>query len=337
MTTSYDIVLNSNWETTLKLNFWGIAWDETSSELIKLSLFAFDRSWIPKFTTSLNFWDICRLYSFLNWVSIIKDWDTTSTARFVEVDSLITLIQESPFNKGLLEAILWGLSSNEKVREIIQSLSVEERQIISTNHIEIQRRRVIEELKTRLTWTFSETTWEDSWQTWISKNSWLTWANYICPIEKQKISITGIMPDYLFPTHDWFIDILEIKLPDDEVIKEDPSHHWSWIWSRETVKAIWQVVNYLWEIDRSRLDIENAIKTKYCKIISLLRPRAYILIWNDESWYSDVEDLDIRKIRRDTKLSALRKLNHSLHGMEIITYAELVRRWKSFILHESDK
>ena len=67
------------------------------------------------------------------------------------MDSLITLIQESPFNKGLLEAILGGLSSDEKVREIIESLSPEERQIITTNHIEIQRRRVIEELKIRLT------------------------------------------------------------------------------------------------------------------------------------------------------------------------------------------
>ena len=331
MTTFYDILLNSDWTTNLKLNFWGIIWDATSTELIKLSVFAFDNLWTPKFTTTLNFWDICNLYNFLNWVSIIRDSTTSSTAKFIEVDSLITLIQESPFNKGLLEAILGGLSSDEKVREIIESLSPEERQIITTNHIEIQRRRVIEELKIRLTWTFSETAWDDSWQTWISNNSWLTWANYICPIEKQKISITGIMPDYLFPTHDWFIDILEIKLPDDEVIKEDPSHPWSWIWSREAVKAIWQLVNYLWEIDKSRLDIEEAIRIKYCRIISLLRPRAYILIWNDDNWYSDIEELETRKIRRDIKLAALRKLNHSLHGIEIITYAELIKRWNSFI------
>jgi uncharacterized protein (UPF0254 family) len=32
------------------------------------------------------------------------------------------------------------------------------------------------------------------------------------------------MPDYLFPTLDGFIDILEIKLPEDDVIIKDTNH-----------------------------------------------------------------------------------------------------------------
>ena len=62
--------------------------------------------------------------------------------------------------------------------------------------------------------------------------------NYKKPIEKTKINITGIMPDYLFPTLDGFVDVLEIKLPDNEVINKDTSHPGSWKWTAETNIAI---------------------------------------------------------------------------------------------------
>ena len=78
--------------------------------------------------------------------------------------------------------------------------------------------------------------------------------------EKTKINVTGIMPDYLFPTLDGFVDVLEIKLPNDEVILEDTSHPGSWKWTSLTNIAIGQVVNYLGEIDRLRLEIERNIK-----------------------------------------------------------------------------
>ena len=88
------------------------------------------------------------------------------------------------------------------------------------------------------------------------------------------------MPDYLFPTVDGFVDILEIKLPKHEVIKADASHSGAWMWSPETNKAIGQVINYLAEIDRLRLEIEKRIKSVYELNISLLKPRAYTLIGN---------------------------------------------------------
>ena len=53
---------------------------------------------------------------------------------------------------------------------------------------------------------------------------------------------------------------MEIKLPDDSVILEDTSHPGSWKWTSETNKSIGQVVNYLTEIDRLKLEIERNIK-----------------------------------------------------------------------------
>lgn len=185
---------------------------------------------------------------------------------------------------------------------------------LSYARIQDEKRKVVAELDSRLkTGGFSETSGDDSWQKWIYKNNWLFGVNYKKPIEKVKINIKGIMPDYLFPTLDGFVDILEIKLPDNEVIVEDVSHPGSWKWTTEMNTAIGQVVNYLGEIDRLRLEIESNIKTQCGSEISLLKPRAFVLIGNSTSWLSDRKE-------------GLRKMNHALHGIEVLTYKDLLDR-----------
>ena len=185
---------------------------------------------------------------------------------------------------------------------------------LSYAKIQSNKKRIVLELNSRLQkGGYSETTGSDSWQNWIYNNNWLFGVNYKKPIEKTKISISGIMPDYLFPTLDGFVDILEIKLPDNEVITEDKNHLGSWKWTSEANIAIGQVVNYLGEIDRLRLEIEKQVKTKYGNDICLLRPRAYILIGDSSNWKLE-------------KKEGLRKLNHALHGIEILTYKDLLDR-----------
>lgn len=189
---------------------------------------------------------------------------------------------------------------------------------IIAGELQIKRRKIILELKERLLTTYPEVRGDDSWQNWIYKNNWLFGASYRNPIEKQKINLTGIMPDYLFPTHDNFVDILEIKLPTFEVIVEDSSHPGSWAWSKESNYAIGQVANYLGEIDRQVSEIERLIKRTYELDVSLLKPRAFILIGASKGWAIE-------------KREGLRKLNHALHGIEIITYTDLISRGESFI------
>ncbi|MFA6039348.1 MAG: Shedu anti-phage system protein SduA domain-containing protein [Candidatus Peribacteraceae bacterium] len=194
---------------------------------------------------------------------------------------------------------------------------------IVAGQLVLQRKKVIDNLKQRLTQSYPETDGSDSWQNWIYANNWLFGANYKKPIEKQKININGIMPDYLFPTLDNFVDILEIKLPSFEVLEEDKSHRGSWAWSRNSNIAIGQVANYLCEIDRQVLEIEKQIKKSYGIEVSLLKPRAFILIGNSSTWKVE-------------KKEGLRRLNHTLHGIEILTYAELIRRGESFVSVPSD-
>ena len=185
---------------------------------------------------------------------------------------------------------------------------------LSVARIQADKRKIVNELETRLNkGGFKETAGADSWQTWIYRNNWLFGVNYQTALEKTKINISGSMPDYLFLTVDGFIDILEIKLPSDEVVVKDSSHEGAWKWSSETNVAIGQVVNYLGDIERQQLEIERHIEKKYDIKVSSLKPRAYILIGNSLDWQKD-------------KKEGLRKLNHALHGIEVITYKELIDR-----------
>jgi hypothetical protein len=190
---------------------------------------------------------------------------------------------------------------------------------LSSGHIQMQRQRVLATLENRLNGdkAYHETKGDDSWQSWIYKYNWLFGVNYLQAIEKQKINLNGVMPDYLFITTDGFVDVLEIKLPSMEVIVKDGSHNGSWVWSSDANKAIGQVVNYISEIDRLQLEIERQIQKEHDNV-SVLKPRAYILIGNSKDWNKE-------------KKEGLRKLNHSLHGIEVITYHNLTQRGLLFI------
>jgi hypothetical protein len=109
-------------------------------------------------------------------------------------------------------------------------------------------RKKLDEFKDRLKSDYPETSGTNSWQEWIYKNNWLFGIQYKSSIAHPQVGFRSIL-DYLFPTPDGFIDILEIKKPSHDVIKENKSHPGAFKWSSEANEAIGQVVNYLPEIE----------------------------------------------------------------------------------------
>lgn len=175
----------------------------------------------------------------------------------------------------------------------------------------------LDEFRERLERDYPEANGADSWQEWIYKNNWLFGIQYGNPIGHPRVGFRSIL-DYLFPTPDGFIDILEIKRPIHEVIKEDRSHPGAYCWSAEANEAIGQVVNYLHEIELHQLEIAQKLKQEHSLKLSTIKPRAFILIGKSDLW---------EEIERD----AFRKLNHSLHGIEVLTYTDLLRRGENLI------
>ena len=178
-------------------------------------------------------------------------------------------------------------------------------------------RQKLDEFKQRLEIDYPESSGSDSWQEWIYKNNWLFGIQYGNSIGHPQVGFRSIL-DYLFPTPDGFIDILEIKKPSHEVIKEDKSHSGSYKWSGEVNEAIGQVVYYLHEIEFHQLEISKRLKQELKLELSAIKPRAFILMGKSDKW-SEVEK------------EAFRRLNHSLHGIEVLTYTDLLRRGENLI------
>ena len=226
---------------------------------------------------------------------------------------IITDENKAQYIKKIIEAG-YGEETWKNIVELNPDLATK----LSYARVQVERKKVLDELQERLEKDYSETKGDDSWQNWISKNNWLFGVNYKQPVEKAKINLSGIMPDFLYPTIDGFVDILEIKLPKDDVLIEDVRHKGSWRWTTETNSAIGQVVNYLTEIDRLRFENENKVQNATEQKILFLKPRAFILIGDSEKWAGD-------------KKEALRKLNYYLHNIEVITYRELFLREEAYI------
>jgi len=181
------------------------------------------------------------------------------------VDSEQVIVVNDQNKKQILEEILTRGYSND-FWDLLRTQEPQLTDSLSAAQLNIHRKKIVDELKQRLTTgTFSETSGDDSWKKWIYKHNWLFGINYQEPIQKVKINIAGVMPDYIFPTLDGFADILEIKLPSVEVVEKDSSHPGSWVWSNQSNYAIGQVVNYLCEIGRLRLEIERQIEIVYQK------------------------------------------------------------------------
>lgn len=186
---------------------------------------------------------------------------------------------------------------------------------LSVGHLYAEKKRALAELEERLKGTYPETNGDDSWQSWIYREKWLFGVNYTNTIQKARVNFAGSMPDYLFLTADNFVDVLEIKLPEKEAILDDSSHSGSYRWSGETNEAIGQVVSYVDSIERNQDALEKEILRVYKIRVSCVKPRGFILIGKKTGW-------------DEFKRAGLRRLNAALHGVEVLTYTDLLQRGK---------
>ncbi|HOH66956.1 MAG TPA: DUF4263 domain-containing protein [bacterium] len=233
------------------------------------------------------------------------------------------LSKKTKNKKILLEHTTEAVKSLKEQKKLLKSEIEQLEELQKSSNIALFQNR-IGDLKKRLDSDkqYPETKGKNSWQSWVYKNNWMFGSNYQTPIEKEKIGFDSI-PDYLFPTIDGFLDILEIKLPNHDVILDDTSHAHSFKWSGKASEAIGQVVTYLHEIEIHQFEIQQKIEENYGELFNeqkvfVIKPRAFILIGRNKDW-------------KPEKKRALRKLNYSLHGIEILTYDDLLNRGDKII------
>jgi len=155
---------------------------------------------------------------------------------------------------------------------------------------------------------------EAEWQEYLKKNMLFFNSSYLNLIEKKNISLKISIPDFLLVDQFQFVDIFEIKRPDFKVVMYDKSHD-NYYWSTDTVKAISQVENYIFEMEKHSASLMDKFREEGIDL-RIIRPRGFVLIGKR----SDLEKKSI---------TAFRVLNNSLKNVQVIFYDDFLESIKN--------
>jgi len=159
------------------------------------------------------------------------------------------------------------------------------------------------------------------WQRYFHSNILFFQNNYIHRLDRMNISVPGIQfPDFSVITADGYLDIIEIKQPSTDLLKEDTSRH-NFYWSTEISKAISQVENYIDNIEKHSDSIRVSLKDKADLDIKIIRPRGIIIAGSSSQFLGN------RK-----KSDDFQRLNRGLKHIQIIQYDELSQTLKNTIV-----
>lgn len=146
---------------------------------------------------------------------------------------------------------------------------------------------------------------ERSYQVWCEEHSWVFGNAYAMRDEVRNIAL-GDQVDSLLPlTANGLRDILELKRPDMDPLRWDPSHK-SYYWSPEAASSIGQCHRYL---DALHEAAQRGLRD-HPEVVAY-HPRAIVVQGRSADWPQD-------------KLHALHGLNTRLHGIQIITFDQLL-------------
>jgi hypothetical protein len=160
---------------------------------------------------------------------------------------------------------------------------------------------------------------ENWWQNYIQGKILIIQQGYIRAIEKMNISVgTTKFPDFSLVTHDNYLDILEIKKPNTDILRHDGGRD-NYFFHPEISMAVIQVENYLANVEGFATQVRSFILDKYKIDLKVVRPRGIILAG------------DARTLKEQKQKDDLRLLTRGLKNVSIVTYDELLTRLKNYI------
>ena len=150
----------------------------------------------------------------------------------------------------------------------------------------------------------SPKTLEGAFQKHLSENPWMFGSEYSELLSRRTWTRDDNLDYMLRRTVDGYLEIVEIKTAFNEPLFIHDASHDSYYPSSKLSPVIGQVVRYIEEVERNRDSIIAKDKVDTLKI------RARAIVGRDGD---------------PGQLTALRNLNAHLHGIEIITYDQLLR------------
>ena len=249
--------------------------------------------------------------------------------EFNEILSLINIdsatsqkISLNNFDVNELNHILTIFDKSDIIKEI-------EKSGISSNDIKFitQKKKDIEDFENRLSNTsnFQESSKDDNWQDWFSDRKWIFGSEYVEILKKRTIDEDNIS-DYLVQTNCGFIEIIEIKDPNEckkkfliEKTKEKEGNTTGYFYpSSDLSQAIMQTLNYINKVEK-RINDAEFIKSLGNSLV--LKPRG-TLVYGRSNNFSDLEN------------ESLRIINSHYNNFQIITYDQLLNRAKNILKYD---
>lgn len=159
---------------------------------------------------------------------------------------------------------------------------------------------------------------ESYWQHFFESNKWVLGSEFVNVFDERKIDTKNIS-DFLVESIDGFLDIVEIKKPNEMSFWSANLDHGNIVPSYELVKAIVQCNNY---IHRIEMKIDSKDFFDSVEKTPVARPRCLLIFGRSNDW-------------NDDKLLAFRLLNSSLNRIKIITYDQLFARARKILGQEN--
>lgn len=153
---------------------------------------------------------------------------------------------------------------------------------------------------------------ETIFQHWLEKNLWVLGVEYIKKHDKSRIGLFSDA-DLIMETTDGFIDLIELKRSQFDLLKYDPNHK-CYSPSSKLAEAIGQSLFYLQKLDEYKSNIEKEYSTK------VLKPRVRIIAGRSNGF-------------NNQQLEAMRMLNSNLNHIHIIPYDYLLDWGNKIISH----
>jgi hypothetical protein len=148
-------------------------------------------------------------------------------------------------------------------------------------------------------------------EAWIKENDWVFGVEYVRTLDATKIGIHS-EADLLVESLDGFVDIIELKKASaGRLFIHDKSHN-CYFPSAILSQVIGQTIHYLGIMEDQRLHLKSEDG------LNILRPRAKIVI-------------GLSSVLEVGEKEALRKLNDTLHNIEILTYDEIKYRARRIV------
>lgn len=158
---------------------------------------------------------------------------------------------------------------------------------------------------------------ESDWGDFLRKHLFLIDSKYISVLPQLNLMLGGARNvDFGLIDSQGFLDLFEIKKSSTLLLAKSPDRG-NYYWSTEAIKAITQIEKYLFNAERKAAQLAEDLLREKSISVSLVRPRAVLIIGN-------LSQLDSKQKQDDFAI-----ISKSLKNIEVITYDSLLQRLKN--------